>query len=65
MAKPWKTPMPLRLRRVEMWRKERFQRPIRSGDTSKAVRAANLYTATAARASTTALAMVNGYDDRN
>lgn len=65
MAKPWKTPTPLRLRRVEMWRKERFKRAIRSGDTAKALRAANLYTATAARASAATLAMVSGYDDRN
>lgn len=50
MTKRWKSPLILRLSRIEAWRKVRFKSAIQSRDTAKAMRAANLYTAAAARA---------------
>jgi hypothetical protein len=63
MAKPWKTPLPLRLRRIVLWRKERFNRLKRSGDIAKALRAADLYTAASAQSYATLGSKVTGYND--
>ncbi len=45
-----KPPPILRLSRIERWRKARFKSAIRSRDTAKAARAADLWTIAAARA---------------
>ncbi|MCS3731212.1 hypothetical protein [Bradyrhizobium betae] len=50
MTKRWKSPLILRLSRIEAWGKARFKSAIQSRDTAKALKAANLYTAASARA---------------
>jgi hypothetical protein len=50
MRQAWKSPKILRLKKIEDWRRARFERAILGRDQVKAFRAAELYTAVAARA---------------
>ncbi len=62
MRKTWKTPLGLRLYRIERWREERYQRAIKDGDYATAKRATDLYEAVSARANGM-LGLVSTYSD--
>ena len=64
MRQAWKSPTNLRLMKIEAWYKGRFERAIRAPDQAKAARAAERYTAIAARAQSP-LGMVSTYSDRD
>jgi hypothetical protein len=55
------SPEILRLSRVEDWRKARVEKALREADQPTAYRAAELYTAAAARAQSVALSSVSSY----
>lgn len=61
MTKPMKPPLIRRLSRIEAWRKARHRKAMRSGDIAKAMRAAHLYVASAARANGLLSSMVQPY----
>jgi hypothetical protein len=51
----WKSPEVLRLSRIEKWAMERFERRMKEGDVSAAMRSASFYAAIAYRADGIAL----------
>jgi hypothetical protein len=48
MRQAWKPPKNLRLKKIEEWRRNRYERAIRQTDRAKAWRATELYIAAAA-----------------
>jgi hypothetical protein len=66
-ARGWKSPEPLRLHRIEEWRRDRFERMFdqvsNDADRRKAYRAAMLYTEVACRLDGCALTAVTTYRD--
>ena len=64
-ARGWKSPEVVRLRRIEEWRKERFERMLdrveNDDDRRKAYRAATLYMEVSARLDGRALGAVTAY----
>jgi hypothetical protein len=66
-ARGWKSPEVVRLRRIEEWRKERFERMLHrvenDDDRRKAYRAATLYMEVSARPDGRALGAVTTYRD--
>jgi hypothetical protein len=64
-ARGWKSPLPVRLRRIEKWRKARYERMLdgvkNDDDRRKAYRAATLYTEVSCRLDGLALGAITSY----